>query len=51
MLDILYQDASLIAVNKPSGLLVHRSMIDRRETAFAMQQVRDQIGQIGRAHV
>ncbi|HED40676.1 MAG TPA: tRNA pseudouridine(65) synthase TruC [Chromatiales bacterium] len=45
MLEILYQDLSFIAVNKPSGLLVHRSKIDRHETAFALQQVRDQIGQ------
>ena len=45
MLEILYQDEHLVAVNKPSGLLVHRSMIDRHETEFAMQTVRDQIGQ------
>ena len=44
MLEILYQDEYLVAVNKPSGLLVHRSMIDRRETEFAMQRVRNQIG-------
>ena len=44
-LDILYQDDALVVVNKPSGLLVHRSMIDRHETRFAMQIVRDQVGQ------
>ena len=44
-LDILYQDKALVVVNKPSGLLVHRSMIDRHETRFAIQTVRDQIGQ------
>lgn len=44
-LDILYQDDWLVAVNKPSGLLVHRSMIDRSETRFAMQILRDQLGQ------
>jgi tRNA pseudouridine65 synthase len=44
MLEILYRDDHLVAVNKPSGLLVHRSMIDRHETEFAMQIVRDQIG-------
>jgi tRNA pseudouridine65 synthase len=43
-LDILYQDPCLVAVHKPSGLLVHRSLIDKRETRFALQQVRDQIG-------
>ena len=45
MLEILYRDAYLVAVNKPSGLLVHRSMIDRHETAFAVQMLREQIGQ------
>ncbi|HIO91615.1 MAG TPA: tRNA pseudouridine(65) synthase TruC [Leucothrix mucor] len=45
MLEILYQDDYLVAINKPSGLLVHRSMIDRHETEFAIQQTRDQIGQ------
>ena len=43
-LDILYQDPFLVAVHKPSGLLVHRSLIDKRETRFALQEVRDQIG-------
>lgn len=42
---ILYQDQDLIAIHKPSGLLVHRSMIDRYETQFAVQLVRDLIGQ------
>lgn len=45
MLEILYQDEFLVAVNKPSGLLVHRSPIDRHETKFAVQILRDQIGQ------
>ncbi len=44
MLEILYQDEHLVAINKPSGLLVHRSMIDKTETEFALQLVRDQIG-------
>jgi tRNA pseudouridine65 synthase len=43
-LDILYQDEALIIVNKPSGLLVHKSLIDKRERQFAMQILRDQIG-------
>lgn len=34
-----------MAINKPSGLLVHRSPIDRHETEFAVQILRDQIGQ------
>ncbi len=44
-LDIIYQDEYLVAINKPSGLLVHRSEIDRHETRFALQLVRNQIGQ------
>jgi len=44
-LEILYRDEWLVAVNKPSGLLVHRSWIDKDETRFALQMVRDQIGQ------
>lgn len=44
MLEILFQDDYLVAVNKPAGLLVHRSAIDRHETRFALQLVRDQIG-------
>lgn len=43
-MDILYQDDWMIAVHKPSGLLVHRSLIDKHETSFALQRVRDQIG-------
>lgn len=43
-LPVLYQDASLIAVHKPSGLLVHRTGIDRHETRFAVQIVREQTG-------
>lgn len=45
MLDILYQDTHLIAINKPHGLLVHRSSIANDASEFALQQLRDQIGQ------
>lgn len=45
MLEILYRDDYIVAINKPSGLLVHRSPIDRHETRFAVQILRDQIGQ------
>ncbi len=44
-LPILYRDPWIVAVHKPSGLLVHRSEIDRHETRFAVQLLRDQIGQ------
>jgi len=43
-LPVLYRDEFLVAVHKPSGLLVHRSDIDRHETRFALQIVRDQLG-------
>ncbi|QHM72246.1 tRNA pseudouridine(65) synthase TruC [Mixta intestinalis] len=45
MLDIIYQDEWLVAVNKPAGWLVHRSWLDRKEKVVVMQTVRDQIGQ------
>ena len=44
-LTILFQDDYFVAVDKPSGLLVHRSWIAREATEFALQKVRDQIGQ------
>jgi len=44
-LPILYRDERLVVVDKPSGLLVHRSPIDRHETRFALQILRDQLGQ------
>jgi tRNA pseudouridine65 synthase len=43
-LEILYQDEYLVAVNKPAGLLVHRSWLDPHATEFALQKVRNQIG-------
>lgn len=43
-LDIIYQDEYLVAINKPNGLLVHRSSIAAQETTFALQMLRDQIG-------
>jgi tRNA pseudouridine65 synthase len=45
ILEIVYQDDHLVAINKPSGLLVHKSMIDSREIYFAMKMLRDQLGQ------
>lgn len=43
-LPVLYRDEHLIAIHKPSGLLVHRTFLDRHETRFAVQILRDQIG-------
>ena len=44
MLHVLYQDAWLVAIDKPPGLLVHRTGLDAGETRFAMQLLRDQLG-------
>jgi len=33
-----------VAVQKPAGMLVHRSWLDRHETRFLMQTLRDQLG-------
>jgi tRNA pseudouridine65 synthase len=44
LLDILYQDECLIAINKPHGLLVHRSPIAADAEEFALQLLRDQVG-------
>jgi tRNA pseudouridine65 synthase len=44
-LEIIYQDEYLVAINKPNGLLVHRSKIAAQEDVFALQLLRDQIGQ------
>lgn len=45
LLDVLYQDDRYVAINKPDGLLVHRSPIDKAETRFCVQLLRDQLGQ------
>lgn len=43
-LNVLYQDEHLVAVHKPSGLLVHRSALARGETEFLLQRLRNQLG-------
>lgn len=45
MLEILYQDEQLVAINKPHDLLVHPSPIARDAEEFALQMLRDQLGQ------
>jgi tRNA pseudouridine65 synthase len=42
-LQIIYQDDDLVAINKPHGLLVHRSSIANDATEFALQLLRDQL--------
>lgn len=44
LLEILYQDEYITAINKPHGLLVHQSPIARDASEFAIQLLRDQIG-------
>lgn len=43
MLEIVYQDDHLVAINKPHGLLVHRSPIAGDVSEFALQLLRDQL--------
>lgn len=45
IIQIIYQNEHLVAVNKPAGMLVHRSWLDKYETVFLMQTLRDQLGQ------
>ncbi len=45
MLNIIYESDGLVAINKPHGLLVHRSPIARDASEFAVQLLRDQLGQ------
>lgn len=42
-LDILFQDEHIVAINKPHGLLVHRSKIATNTDVYALQILRDQI--------
>ncbi|RUA33510.1 MAG: pseudouridylate synthase [Bacteroidetes bacterium] len=43
-LEIIYQDNYLVAINKPHGLLVHRTKIATETDIFALQLLRDQLG-------
>jgi tRNA pseudouridine65 synthase len=45
LLEIIYQDEHLVAINKPHGLLVHRSPIASDASEFALQLLRDQLNQ------
>lgn len=44
-LNIIYRDNNYIAVDKPAGMLVHRSPIAEEENVFLLQTLRDQINQ------
>ena len=43
-LEIIFEHEFLIAINKPHGLLVHRSPYARDVQEFALQRLRDQVG-------
>nr|WP_192823703.1 pseudouridine synthase [Rufibacter sp. LB8] len=43
-LEILYEDAQYVAINKPNGLLVHRTRMAEEQKEFALQLLRDQLG-------
>jgi len=45
MLPVIYQDDHFIAIDKPEKWLVHRSAIDKYETRFVLQVLRDQVQQ------
>lgn len=51
MLELLYGDDFIQAIDKPPGLLVHRTGLDAGETRFALQMLRDQLDrQVWPAH-
>ncbi len=43
MLEIIYQDQYFVAINKPGGMLVHKSELAPEETVFVLQTLRDQL--------
>ena len=43
-LEIVFEDDALLAVNKPAGLLVHRSAIAADETDFLLERLQRQAG-------
>lgn len=51
MLEILYQDDDIVAVNKPANLAVHRSTFVGPDDAFLVDMVREQVdGAVHLAH-
>ena len=43
-LRVLHADAAIVAIDKPAGLLVHRSSLDAHETRSAAEMLRTQLG-------
>jgi tRNA pseudouridine65 synthase len=44
VLNIIWHDSNLVAINKPPGLLVHRTPLAKESETFAVQLLRDQLG-------
>lgn len=44
-INIIFQNENVVVVNKPAGMLVHRSWLAKDETAFLMQTLRNQLQQ------
>jgi len=44
LIEIVHEDGELLAVNKPAGLLVHRSAIAADETDFLIERVQKHLG-------
>lgn len=44
MIPVLYQSETVVVVDKPAGMLVHRTRRDKDESTFLMQTVRNQLG-------
>ena len=44
-LRVLHVDAGIVAIDKPAGLLVHRSALDAHETRSAADLLREQLGE------
>ncbi len=44
LLHVLHADAAIVAIDKPAGLLVHRSALDAHETRSAADLLRAQLG-------
>jgi tRNA pseudouridine65 synthase len=44
LIEVVYEDAHLLAVNKPAGLLMHRSAIAAGESDFLLERLQQQFG-------
>ena len=44
-LEIIYSDEHFVAVNKPGGLMMHPSNLERQAAAYLIHTLRDQLQQ------